>query len=209
MAKSFDDLPFNARPDLTPYLIHLTRRSVSGTKRYSGYQNLRRILKSGTIWGSGSKGFVRGRNSAACFMDVPLASLKYVLTPENTDPEKPRYEPYGILVTKPTAYRKGCRPVLYLSADELDDLSIPKNELWRVVRFEVRADDDWVSWLHEREWRCKGDFDLPESPLVAFVKNSNEAEDLMTELVEHPDRFQSRPRAVVPLSVLCQGFLPK
>ena len=39
-------------------------------------------------------------------MDVPFASLKYVLTPENTDPQEPRYEPYGIAVNvtaNPTA----------------------------------------------------------------------------------------------------------
>jgi hypothetical protein len=97
---------------------------------------------------------IKGSSSAACFMDVPFASLKYVLTPENTDPQSPRYEPYGIVVTKRYAYDEGCRPVLYLSNNELDDMRIPKSHLWRVVRFEVSR-DGWISWLHEREWRCK------------------------------------------------------
>jgi hypothetical protein len=36
-------------------------------------------------------------------MDVPFASLKYVLTPEDADPQKPRYEPFGVIVTKTSA----------------------------------------------------------------------------------------------------------
>lgn len=95
-------------------------------------------------------------------MDVPFASLKYVLTPENSDPQSPRYEPYGIAVTKRYAYDKGCRPVLYFSNAETTDLRIPRSKLWRVVRLEV-SKKGWISWLHEHEWRCEGEFTLPGS----------------------------------------------
>ncbi len=46
----FNDLPFNERPDLTPYLIHLTRNSFGQNKR-SAFENLLMILRDGKIRG--------------------------------------------------------------------------------------------------------------------------------------------------------------
>jgi hypothetical protein len=74
------DLPFNKRSDLSPYLIHLTKN----TRRkddYSGYENLVNMLRKGKVWGSGEAGFIRGGKEAACFMDVPFASLNMSLPP--------------------------------------------------------------------------------------------------------------------------------
>ncbi|XIA62360.1 hypothetical protein ACFIOY_22455 [Bradyrhizobium sp. TZ2] len=96
-------------------------------------------------------------------MDVPFSALKYVLNARNRNPNDPRYEPYGVVVTKKYAHQEGCRPVLYLSDQETKALKIVANQLWRVVRFEV-TQNGWISWLHEREWRCKGRVDLPENP---------------------------------------------
>jgi hypothetical protein len=203
---AFDQLPFNKRPDLSPYLIHLTKNTKS-LDDYSAYDNLVSILKTGKINGSKPRqGMIKGNRRAACFMDVPFASLKYVLTPDNTDRQKPRYEPYGIAITKEYAYQNGCRPVLYLSNSELDRLRVPDDELWRVVRFEAFA-DDWISWVHEREWRCKGSFQLSTSHHAVFVRNTLEAARLMKELVNHPNDFECRPRSVIPMTVLCQGLL--
>lgn len=203
---TFDELPFNARPDLTPYLLHLTKNTKENDE-FSAYDNLVSILKSGEIWGSPpTKGMIKGRNKATCFMDVPFASLKYVLTPENADPQNPRYEPYGVAVTKKYAYRMGCRPVLYLSNDELTVLGIPEDELWRVVRLEV-SKSGWISWLHEREWRCKGDFEAPTKIQAAFVRTPQEALKLTKDLTLNPKAFKCIPASVVPLSMLCQGLL--
>ena len=135
--RNFEDLPFNARPDLPPYLLHLTKNTVK-EDNFTAYDNLVGMLQSGQINGSVPRqGMIKGNNRATCFMDVPFASLKYVLTPENADPQAPRYEPYGIAVGKQYAYKAGCRPVLYLSNSEVTKLGIPASELWRVVRFEV------------------------------------------------------------------------
>jgi hypothetical protein len=201
---TFDDLPFNDRPDLTPYLLHLTK-NTNKADEYSAYDNLVSILKKGEVCGS-SHGMIKGGHKAACFMDVPFASLKYVLTPENSGPKAPRYEPYGIAVTKQHAYKKGCRPVLYLSNYEVTRLRIPKPDLWRVVRFEVSEGGRWISWLHEREWRCKGDFKLPPSLHAAFVRNTDEAKQLTRELADEPTQFKCVPKSVIPFTVICQGL---
>ncbi len=96
----FDRLPFNQRPDLTPYLIHLTR-GTEDDDGYSALDNLVSILEHGRIWGSDSrKGFIIGRRRAAYFMDVPFLALKYVCTREN----RQRYEPYGVVIGKKYAY---------------------------------------------------------------------------------------------------------
>ena len=144
---AFEDLPFTRRPDLTPYLIHLTKKSANG----SAFENLVNILKTGTIFGSTTEsGYIKGGDSAACFMDVPFNALKYVLDDVNCDPKAPKYEPYGVFFTKQYGYDEGCRPVLYLSDDEVERIGIPDSELWRVVRFEVN-EKGWISWIHERE----------------------------------------------------------
>jgi hypothetical protein len=208
VGKKFNELPFNARPDLTPYLLHLTKGKMIEGKRRSAYDNLVSILQQGKIVASQRRGFIKGGQSATCFMDVPFASMKYVLTPENRDPNKPRYEPYGICLLKRTAYGKGSRPVLYLSDQEIIDLKIPQSELWRVVKFEVQ-DENWISWLHEREWRCKGDMKLPAKLLAVFVKSAKEVEKLQKKIATaRPGTFKTVPLSIIPFSIVCQGFLP-
>lgn len=146
------ELPYYKRPDLTPYLIHLTKRSSGG----SALDNLRSILQEGAIRPSSSqRGFIKGNQSATCFMDVPIAALKHVLTEDNVDRSAPRYEPFGIMVGKKYAYEHGARPVLHLSDDELNAMRVPQDQLWRVVKFELEG-EDWKSWHHEREWRAPG-----------------------------------------------------
>jgi hypothetical protein len=207
MPIEFDKLPFNTRPDLSPYVVHLTK-NTERTDEYSAYDNLVSILMTGKIWGSDNiTGKIKGTTRAACFMDVPFASLKYILTPENRDKKNPRYEPYGIVLRKQSAYERGCRPVLYLSDTELKSLKIPKSEYWRVVRLEV-TEQGWISWLHEREWRCKGGLQLPKSIQAVFVRSTFEAEKLTKDLAKNPEEYKCKPRSVIPLTVLTQGLLP-
>ena len=200
----FDDLPFNERPDLTPYIVHLTKNTKQKNKK-SAFDNLVSILKTGKIIGTKITGKIKGPNPASCFMDVPFAALKYVLNPRDTNPVRPRYEPYGVFVTKKFAHEHGCRPVLYLSDAEAITLQIPDSELWRVVRFEV-SKQGWLSWLHEREWRCKGDFKMPSTFYGVLVKTAVEAEKLTKIIHASPKDFKARPRSVIPLEVICQGF---
>jgi hypothetical protein len=198
----FEDLPFYERPDLTPYLIHLTKNSVDEDGR-SAFDNLVSILETGEIWGT--RAFVKGLDRAACFMDVPFYSLKYILNEENTDPNNPRYEAFGIFVSKKYAYNVGCRPVLYLSDEEVTQIKIPNEELWRVVKLEL-SNSRCVSWLHEREWRVKGDFALPAKRQGVLVRDPACAEKLQKLIAEAPDRFKAKGYSVIPLTVLCQGL---
>lgn len=201
----FDDLPFDERPDLTPYLIHLTKNTTSADA-FSAFDNLVNILRHGEIWGSTTtSGHIRGTNPAACFMDVPFVALKYILNKQNADPDDPRYEPFGVVVTKKYAYKHGCRPVLYLSNTEERDLGIPDDERWRVVRFEV-GKDGWLSWLHEREWRTKGNFRLPSKVAAVLVRSQAYVAKLQEELAVSAEAFRSTPNSILPLNVVCQGL---
>ncbi len=201
----YEDLPFDIRPDLSPYIVHLTK-NTKNEDGYSAFENLSSILRCGEIRGScTSKGFIKGPNKATCFMDIPLNCLKYVLDNKNANPKHPRYEPYGVVLTKRWAFNKGCRPVLYLSNEETERLCIPRTELWRVVRFET-SKDRWISWIHEREWRCKGNFGLPPSPVAVLVKNIASAKRLAREVSAEPADFKAKPRSIIPLTVLCQGL---
>ncbi len=201
----YEDLPFDVRPDLSPYITHLTK-NTRAEDEYSAFGNLISILQGGEIWGSNSrKGFIKGPNKAVCFMDIPLYCLKYVLDHNNANPEHPRYEPFGIVITKKLAYKKKCRPVLYLSDSETTRLRVPRAELWRIVRLEVIG-RKWISWLHEREWRCKGNFKMTPSPLAVLVKNVFFAKKLTKMIAEEPKEFKVIPQSIIPLTVLCQGL---
>ena len=201
----FEHLPFEDRPDLTPYLVHLTKNTTAADD-FSALDNLISILMRGEVWGSSTRsGFIKGPNTATCFMDVPFQALKYILNKENSNPTNPRYEPYGIFVTKKIAYKRGCRSVLYLSDAELELLKIPKSEWWRVVKFEASS-EGWISWIHEREWRCPGAFKMPNTPSGVLVKDPSDAENLRDRISAEPEKFKIKPRSIIPLSVICQGL---
>ncbi|UVM20039.1 hypothetical protein [Pseudomonas wadenswilerensis] len=203
--KESNSLPFIERPDLSPFLIHLTK-NTKADDGCSAFDNLVRILKTGKIWGSTKeKGFIKGPNKAACFMDVPFSALKYILNSSNTKSDSPRYEPYGIIVSKTFAHRNGCRPVMYLSNEELRKINIPNEELWRVVRLEG-VDGEGINWVHEREWRRKGHFSLPTDPHTVLVKNINNAKKLRKLLRGEREEFKSLPSSIMPLTILCQGL---
>ena len=55
----FEHLPFYDRPDLTPYIVHLTKNTKSFDK-HSAFDNLVNILKKGVVWASGKEGFIKG-----------------------------------------------------------------------------------------------------------------------------------------------------
>lgn len=192
------ELPFFERPDLTPFLVHLTKKSSEA----DGFDNLVRILQTGVILGSGHwPGRVAGPHTASCFMDVPLPSLKYVLHQRN----KRRYGPYGVLISKKYAYKRGCRPVLYMTKSERKSL-LEKDDWWRAVTLEGVSGKE-TNWLHEREWRAKGNFALPKPTLRAvFVRTTKEAQTLQALITEDPKAFAVKPRAILPLSIVCQGL---
>lgn len=203
----YEHLPYVERPDLTPFIIHFTKNTKADNKS-SAFDNLVSILKSGEIVASNKKkGFIKGTNGATCFMDVPFMSLKYILNKDTANPNKnPKYEPFGVVITKTTAYRKGARPVLYLSNDELEEIGVPKEELWRVVRFEGIGTNT-VNWTHEREWRVKGNFKLPKEPFAALVANTKYARKLETLISEQGSKFKAKPKSIIPINVITQGLV--
>ncbi len=200
-----NDLPFFERPDLSPFLVHLTK-NTENEDGYTAFDNLVSILKTGEVFGStAKKGFIKGRTPASCFMDVPLGCLKYVLNEKNTIRARPRYEPFGVVISKKFAYSHGCRPVLYLSNEESNTLEIPEAELWRVVRLEA-VDGSGVNWIHEREWRAKGSFSLPSKVRAVLVKDEKFAQRLQKLIVQESETFATTAASIIPLSILCQGL---
>lgn len=200
----FVEYPYYVRPDLTPYLIHLTKGDPESG--ITARDRLLQILRDGIIRGSDpDTGHIKGAHPAVCLMDVPFMALKYVLSDANV--KRGRYEPYGLVISKTWAYGSGARPALYLSRDETRDL-IPQDEHWRVVHFDGSDPEDWQGWLHEREWRLKGDLKLP-SPhgfTGVLVKSPSECRAIHEASEDDEFPIPSRPRAVIPIQVICQGL---
>ncbi|KVL39800.1 hypothetical protein WS96_05400 [Burkholderia sp. MSMB1835] len=110
-----------------------------------------------------------------------------------------------MLISKKFAYKGGCRPVLYLSKDEREELLREEN-WWRVVTLEGVTGKE-TNWLHQREWRAKGDFALPKPTLRAvFVRTTKEAQKLQKMIIGDPEAFAVKPRAILPLNIVCQGL---
>lgn len=138
------------RGDIGDSLFHLTRKRTVKPEA-TALDVLCEILSSGKIKGSNNSGFVKGHQTAACFTESPLSSLRYFA---GLPDEDSKYELYGIAISKEQGFSNGARPALYLPDNEAE--WIPDNQKWRHVRFEHGK----IDWTHEREWRSKGDFDL-------------------------------------------------
>jgi hypothetical protein len=165
------DLPPPPRPDFSHSLVHLTRgrAAAPGREPVTPFQVLTEILVSGLIRGSGNTGYVKGSRPAACLSEIPLSSLREFTKPPA---EKAKYSPYGIVLSKGAVFQAGGRPVIYLPDAETG--WIPRDEIWRVVRFE----EGTVDFTHEREWRVLGDLDLTKFLMFVLVWSAREARQL-------------------------------
>lgn len=148
------------RTDLTIRLTHLT----NGDTDEMAFEVLISILNDKKL--IGGTGYINcGKmNPAVCFQEVPIYAIAESLEFEKEiGTGRSRYRGFGIRTTKVHVYNKGGRPILYGNKDELIALLKDENEFWRIgsVAYEAKSNnDEIVSFLHEREWRVKGDFEF-------------------------------------------------
>jgi len=174
------------RRDLGNLLFHFTRRipaddgflSGKPVPEKSAYSAFSQILKDGKL--RGSNGCVKGGHNCVCFSEAPISEMVALFNlAKNTPPKEaaPRYEPYGVAVTKDWLFSKGGRPAIYQPA--ADYALLPPEMQYRHVTYDLAAGIDFT-W--EREWRIKTDSLMldPRKTLVV-VPTREEAFDLMYE----------------------------
>jgi len=198
-------------PDHSKYLWHLTKgtppvsQKVSGNYGFddpfdnpnrrscnlgSGRDRLLSILKQSpnpTIWCSQLHYMMPSfhptlnlRVKAACFTECIPHSLPI---------HAKRFQRFGFLFTKETAYKKGARPVWYLDkglmnrfakADRKSDrgnkdwLPFPENLLHLLMPFVPKYGDEkiggkYLDFMVEREWRTGTDFNFSISEIAAII----------------------------------------
>lgn len=159
------------RSDMSAYVTHLTRENLP----LGPIDVLLKILKEQKLNASTNSGFISGSAGAVCFQDAPLHSITQNLIHEQFNMEelgnKVRYRPFGLCFRKDYAFRKGARPVIYEQREIAKQKF--KDELWRVVTFDLTDADRIIDWTHEREWRTKGDFAFELSEATILITNSS------------------------------------
>jgi hypothetical protein len=159
-----------ARPDISSSVTHWTRANGKRT----AFENLINMINMNMIIASRPEtGFIKGKHSATCFSEAPVAVMARVFRIAESDNQTRNYvnwEPYGLSFLKPVIYSYyNGRPVIYFSNDEYKNTIELKGltpELgWRVVAFDQATYEsgiEAIDWTHEREWRVRGDVDFGE-----------------------------------------------
>jgi hypothetical protein len=154
------------------------------TMRGSTGAVLRKILYEGGLKGTSRWSY--GQN-CVCFTEAPIQefnSIFSLIEIAASERERPRYEPYGIGVSKAWLFMKGGRPVIYEHPDTLP--SLPEKEKYRFVPYDPAKGIDFT-W--EREWRIKIEYlRLDPRETLVVVPTSEEAFDLVYEFADlEPD----------------------
>jgi hypothetical protein len=145
---------------------------------------LRKILYEGQL--RGTSGWSYGEN-CVCFTEAPIQEFNSIFSLVEiaaSEQERPRYEPYGIGVSKAWLFAKGGRPVIYEHPDNF--VSFPEKEKYRFVPYNPEKGVDFT-W--EREWRIKTNYlTLDPHETLVVVPTSEEAFDLVYEFANlEPD----------------------
>ncbi|MDP3181913.1 MAG: hypothetical protein Q8M54_03725 [Desulfobaccales bacterium] len=171
------------RRDLGNLLFHFTRTPID---------NFVSIIQSdGGIWETpasastvlakilseakliGTSRWTYGQN-CICFTEAPIQEINSIfalIEIASSKEERPRYEPYGVAVSKKWLFSKGGRPVIYDHPDALKE--VPENMKYRFVPYDPEHEIDFT-W--EREWRIKADYiQLDPNETLVIVPTSEEA----------------------------------
>ncbi len=198
------------RRDIGNLLFHFTRAPQSrcveiktewGTRSMSAsaYAALCKILHEGKLLGS--SGWTYGEN-CVCFTEAPIQefnSIFSLIEIASSEKERPRYEPYGIAVSKAFLFGRGGRPVIYDHPTAFDHL--PASHRYRFVPYDPEQGIDYT-W--EREWRIRTDALIldPKQTLVV-VPTSDEAFDIVYRYADVEADYDRDG------SVLGSGHVPK
>ena len=180
------------RRDLGRLLFHFTRKPkedfVSVEMPYGGVRSwpasagavLRKILHQGALTGT-SRWSAGG--PCVCFTEAPieefnaLFSLNAIASQEH---EKPRYEPYGIAVSKEWLFERGGRPVIYDTCEI--GARLHESDRYRLVEYDFKKQVDYT-W--EREWRIQIErLVLDPAETLVIVPSSTEAFDIVYDFAK-------------------------
>jgi hypothetical protein len=156
------------RRDMSDLLFHFTRRKDDIE---SASSVLYKILNEGKLRGTSKQ---KDSDKFVCFTEAPIQECNSIfsLVSIATLPEHlPRYEPYGVAVSKKWLYEQGGRHVIYDHPNARSDFS--KSQLYRFAPYDPLIGKDFT-W--EREWRIKTDeLLLDPSYTLVVVPSSEEA----------------------------------
>ena len=181
------------RRDVGDLLFHFTRGDPPSWKEIHGHrfnmsitasQRLDKILREGAL--KGSSKWTYGIDTV-CFTEAPIQefnSLFALASIATEDGHRPRYEPYGVAVSKKWLFEQGGRPVIY------DHPSASKHYPRELLhRFCPYDPDGGIDYTWEREWRIGSTaLQLDPKHTLVIVPSSAEAFDLVYgNATEEPD----------------------
>ena len=120
------------RRDLGDLLFHFTRGDEPVVKKVGNVRlntattaanRLTSILRQGAL--RGSSHWTYGLNTI-CFTEAPIQEFNAIFELASIASERklrPRYEPYGVAVSKSWLYARGGRPVIYEAPSQLENFS--------------------------------------------------------------------------------------
>lgn len=149
----------SSREDISDYLFHFTTSS-------NGLDTLNKIIDCNSIKDVNNRGCI-------CLTESPITMLTEMFKIFNKY-YNPMYTQYGIAIKKDFLYNIGARPVIYGSADEINELG----ELlkWRFEEYIPNIKD--FSWL--REWRIKEkEIQLDRDNCFIITKTKDELNELL------------------------------
>ena len=164
---------------------------------------LTKILSEGRLCGTSE--WSNGED-CVCFTESPIQELNAVFSLANlaaTEAERPRYEPYGIAVTKEWLFCQGGRPVIYDDPGSLADL--PERIKYRFVPYDPGEGLDYT-W--EREWRVPTkSLVLDPNHTLVVVPSADEAFQYVYDFAEMVPDYDNEPTPVgAYLAAVYRGF---
>lgn len=180
------------RRDVGGLLFHFTRNiepqqvTISLSNNQSWYLNgsasavLRKILHEEELIGTSRWTYEK---DTICFTEAPIQEFNSVfslVSIASTKAERPRYEPYGIAVSKKWLFEQGGRPVIYDHPTNFSEYS----ESLR-YRFVPHDPTNGIDFTWEREWRIQAaKLRLDPKHTLVVVPTSEEAFEVVYEFAK-------------------------
>lgn len=175
------------RRDMGSMLFHFTRKSEERFIEVDSGENSRHFFSgsaSGVLQKILSDGKLIGTSNwtygypCVSFTEAPIQEFNSIFSLvdiASAEDERPRYEPYGIAVTKEWLFEQGGRPVIYDHPSGIEELS--DSQKYRFVPYDPVNGTDFT-W--EREWRINTEsLELDPKHTLVVLPTSEEAFELV------------------------------